>query len=70
MPNFPQSLGSLPSGGKPRTFNPSQLKRSGEESSTEKQYAKATTDEQKKILYQKALAEYNREKAIDRMLIL
>lgn len=71
MSNFPQPLGTLPTGGKRRVFNPSTLKRSGEEPSTEEdQYEEATTEEQRKVVYKRALAEYVRERAIDRMLII
>jgi len=67
MPDFPQPLGSLPSGGKPRVFNPSQLKRPGEEPPTELQYEKATTEEERRALFQKVVTECEREKAIARM---
>jgi hypothetical protein len=69
MADFPRPLGTLPSGGRPRVFNPSTLKRSGDEQSTEQQYEKAATDEERKAIYQKAVAECEREKAIDRMMI-
>jgi len=66
MSNFPQPLGSLPSGGRPRVFNPSILRRT-DDSSTEAQYAKATTEEERKAIFHKAVAECEREKAIARM---
>jgi len=65
MSNFPQSLGSLPSGGRRRVFNPSILRRP-DDSSSEAQYVKATTEEQRKAIFHKAVAECEREKAIAR----
>ena len=67
MSNFPQPLGTLPTGGRPRIFNPSKLKRSGEQLSTEAQYTKAATEEERKVIFHKAVAECEREKAIARM---
>jgi hypothetical protein len=69
MTDFIQPLGSLPSGGKRRVFNPSTIGKHKENPSTEQLYDKAATDEEKRALYQKALAEYEREKARDRMSI-
>jgi hypothetical protein len=69
MSNFPQPLGTLSTGGKRRVFNPSILKRPGEELPLEQQYDKALTKEEKSAIFKKIQDEHARERAQDRMLI-
>jgi hypothetical protein len=69
MSNFIKPLGSLPANSrKRRVFNPSTLTRPNE-LSTEQQYNKATSEEERTALYHRAVEESEREKARDRMFV-
>lgn len=62
-------MGTLPMGGKKRTFNRSCKRDPNEDAPLEEQYSKAKTDEERKAIFMKYAAQVEHEKMLDRRLI-